>query len=69
MIREVKTYPLLRGVRGEPAINIKAIEDVLLIMSQLALDFPEISAAEFNPVLVNEDSALVADIRVVLNPA
>ncbi len=69
MVREVKTYPLLRGVRGEPAVNFKAIEDVLLIMSQLALDFPEISAAEFNPVLVNEESALVADIRVVLNPA
>lgn len=67
MIREIKSYPLLRGVRGEPAVNFKALEDVLLIMSQLALDFPQIQEAEFNPVLVSPQEALVADVRVALS--
>ncbi len=39
----------------------------MLIMSQLALDFPEIEEAEFNPVLVSPREALVADVRVVLS--
>ncbi len=67
MIREIKSFPLLRGVRGEPPVNFKAIEDVLLIMSQLSLDFPEIEEAEFNPVLVSPREALVADVRVALS--
>ncbi len=66
MVREIKTYPLLRGVRGERAVDFKAIEDVLLTMSQLAMDFPEIMEAEFNPVLVNPDGAVVADVRVTV---
>jgi acetyltransferase len=66
MVREIRSFPLLRGVRGEPPVNFKAIEEILLIMSQMALDFPEIQEADFNPVLVNQDRALVADVRLTL---
>ncbi len=66
MIREIRAYPILAGMRGQKPINFNALEDILLIMSQLALDFPIIEEAEFNPVLVNNKSALVADIRVIL---
>ncbi|NJB68464.1 acetyltransferase [Desulfobaculum xiamenense] len=66
MIREIRSYPLLRGVRGEPPVDFKAIEDILLTMSQLALDFPDIYEAEFNPILVSHDGATVADVRVTL---
>lgn len=68
MIREIKSYPVLRGVRGEKPVNFEALEEIILIMSQLALDFPEIDEAEFNPVLVNPDGAVVADVRVILAP-
>lgn len=68
MIREIKSFPLLRGVRGETSVNFTALEDILLIMSQLSLDFPEIDEAEFNPVLVNDEGAWVADVRVILAP-
>ncbi len=66
MIRDIKSYPLLRGVRGEPPVAFKAIEDILLTMSQMAQDFPEIYEAEFNPILVNHEGAVVADVRVTL---
>ena len=36
-------------------------------MSELALDFPEIHEAEFNPVLVNAEKAVVADVRITLS--
>lgn len=68
MIRDIKSFPLLQGVRGEPSVNFTALEDILLIMSQLSLDFPDIYEAEFNPVLVNSEGAWVADVRVILSP-
>ncbi len=67
MIREIKTYMLLKGVRGEAAVNFNALEHILLAMSQLAIDFPEIYEAEFNPVLVNDKQAIVADVRMTLS--
>jgi len=66
MIREVKSYMLLKGFRGEPAINFQVLENILLTMSQLSMDFPEIFEAEFNPVLVNNERAIVADVRMTL---
>lgn len=66
MIREIKSYHLLQGMRGEESVDLKAIEDIILTMSQLALDFPEVYEAEFNPVLVSPQGALVADVRLTL---
>lgn len=66
IIREIKSYMLLKGVRGEEPVNFEAIEDILLSMSQLALDLPEVWEAEFNPVLVNARRAVVADVRMTL---
>jgi len=67
MIREVRSYMLLKGFRGEPAVNFQALERIILTMSGLATDFPEIYEAEFNPVLVNEQGAIVADVRLSLS--
>ncbi len=66
IIREIRSYMLLKGVRGERSVNFAAIEHILLTMSQLAMDFPEIYEAECNPVLVNKDKAVVADVRISL---
>jgi len=68
MIREVKAYPLLRGVRGEPAADINALINGLLGLAQLALDFPEILEAEINPFLVKSDQngAVAVDARLTI---
>ena len=66
MIRSIRSYLLLKGVRGDPSVNFRALEDVLLALSALAQDFPQVYEAEFNPVLVNAERALVADVRMTL---
>ncbi len=61
MIRETKSFPLLRGVRGEPEADIDAIEKSLLVLSQMASDFPQIIEADINPLLVrNRGEGVVA---------
>jgi acetyl coenzyme A synthetase (ADP forming)-like protein len=68
MIREVKTFPLLRGVRGEAEADIEAIEKSLLILSQMALDFPQIIEADINPLLVKKrgEGVVAIDARFTI---
>ena len=66
MVREIKSYPILRGVRGEPPVDFRAIEDVLLTLSQIAVDFPEIEECDFNPIMAYPGGALVVDARFTL---
>ncbi|QGY40474.1 CoA-binding protein [Pseudodesulfovibrio cashew] len=66
IVREIRSYMLLKGLKGEPPVNFAALEDIILTMSQLALDFPQVLEAEFNPVLVNNERAIVADVRMTL---
>ncbi len=66
MIREIKAYPILRGVRFGSAVNLGALEDILLMVSQMASDLPEIQEAEFNPVLAGPDGAVVANMRMTV---
>ncbi len=67
IVREIKSYMLLKGLKGEPPVNFTALEDIILTMSQLAIDLPQVWEAEFNPVLVNHERAIVADVRMTLH--
>ena len=53
MIREIRTYPLLTGVRGRPKADVAALAGAIVALSRLALDFrDEVDEIEFNPLMV-----------------
>jgi acetyltransferase len=52
MIRQIRGYPLLEGVRGEAPIDLKALAEVLQRFSQLVEDLPQVAEIEINPFLV-----------------
>ncbi len=66
MIEEIKTIKLLKGVRGEKPSDIKAIVDVLLKISQLVTDFPEILEMDINPLFVKQEGmgCVAGDVRI-----
>ena len=68
MLSEIRGFPLLRGVRGEPPSDMDAIVDVILRLSQLVTDFPEIVEIDINPLMVFEQGkgALGIDMRLIL---
>jgi len=68
MITETRAGRLLTGFRGQPPADLDAVVDVILRLSQLVLDFPQIEEAEVNPLLVFEagQGALALDGRVIL---
>lgn len=69
MIESVKSSQLLRGYRGSPPGDIDALTEVLLRVSQLAVDFPVIETLEMNPVLVRPagEGVSVLDVRAKLS--
>ncbi|MBK9711841.1 MAG: acetate--CoA ligase [Kouleothrix sp.] len=67
-VREIRTFPLLRGVRGDQPADIAAAEEVVLRVSQLVTDFPEIVEMDINPLVVHNqgEGAIVLDARIIL---
>jgi acetyltransferase len=67
-IRSIRTYPLLRGVRGEPPADLAALEDIVLRVAQLVEEFPEIVEMDINPLMLYPDGegAMVVDARIIL---
>jgi len=59
-----KAGRLVAGFRGAPAADAAALADVLLRLSQLADDFPELAELDLNPVIALPDRAVVVDARV-----
>ncbi len=67
MIQEVKASPLLQGLRGTKPADREALTDLLLKISQIAQENPEIAEMDLNPVLVYEKGLMVVDVRVLLH--
>ena len=68
MVEEVRSYAILRGLRGERPSDIAAITDGLMRMSQLVTEFPEIVEMDINPYVVREKGmgAVAIDARITL---
>jgi acyl-CoA synthetase (NDP forming)/GNAT superfamily N-acetyltransferase len=68
LINAVRSAPLLHGHRGSPAADLAALRDVLLRVSRLTEDLPEITELDLNPVIAGPDSAVVVDARIRVAP-
>jgi len=68
MIGEIRAINLLKGTRGEKPSDINSIIEVLLKVSQLVTDFPEITEMDINPLFVKEEGkgSIAGDVRVVI---
>ena len=55
---------LLSGFRGAAPSDLEAVEDLLLRISQLAEDLPEVAELDLNPVIAGPDGCVVVDARV-----
>ena len=64
MVRELATFPLLEGYRGAPRADVAALEEVILRVSTMVDERPEIAELDCNPVIVGPDGAVIVDARV-----
>jgi acetyltransferase len=67
MLRSLRIYPLLKGYRGSKPKNIEKLIEVLIRLSYLAADYPEIEELDINPIIVGPEKVIVLDARIVLD--
>lgn len=69
MVREIRAFKVLTGVRGNPPSDINSIEDTIMRLSTMVCDHPQISELDMNPIIVHADGkgCSVADSRMVLH--
>lgn len=67
LISQTKVAKLLDKFRGMPATNLSAIENVLLRVSEMIGEFPQIKEMDINPLVVNENEAVALDARIVID--
>lgn len=66
MIQEIKGYPILTGIRGQKASDVTALENILLQVSKLVMDYPVINQLDLNPVFSYPKGAKCVDARIIL---
>lgn len=66
IVREIKGFPVLEGVRGQSPADVAALESMILQVSSFVEEHPEIAELDLNPVLAYPDGAIAVDARVVL---
>jgi len=71
MVASVRAFPLLTGVRGEPPGDLEALYEAIERISQLAVERPEVSELDVNPLIVRGagHGVCAVDARVVLAPS
>jgi len=68
LISSIRSAPLLYGHRGAPAADLAALRDVLMRVSRLADDLPEITELDLNPVIARPDGVVAVDARIKIAP-
>ena len=66
MIEQTRVYEALQGVRGRKAIDLTALEELLVRFSQLVVEQPWIREIDINPLLASPQRLLALDARVVV---
>lgn len=66
MITETKSFPILKGVRGSLPMDLKALQKLLLICSEVIESYPDIEEMDLNPVILYESGLCVVDARIIL---
>ena len=66
MIKEIKGYPLLQGYRGKEPANISVLVEIILKISKLIEENPQIKELELNPIFAYRNKAVAVDARIIL---
>lgn len=67
MIEQLKIFPLLKGYRGSLPVDIEKLIEIIIRLSYLATDFPEIKELDINPLLASSEGIVALDARILID--
>jgi acyl-CoA synthetase (NDP forming) len=68
LIRSVRAAPRLLGQRGAPATDLETLRKLLLRVSRLADDLPEVTELDLSPVIARPHGVFAMDARIKVTP-
>ncbi len=68
-MEETRIFRVFNGYMDIKPLDIELLEEILIRISRLVTDFPEIKSVDINPVQVRDGKITAADGRVILEPA
>jgi acetyltransferase len=68
-MKKTKIYTLIKGFKNHPPADLPRLEEILIRLSQLVTDFPEIEEIDINPMIVTSNDAYARNPRILLSPA
>lgn len=69
IMEETKAFQILKGFRHQAPADIIRLEEMLIRVSQLVTDFPQIEELDINPIFVRGKEIVAVDARVILKPS
>ena len=67
IVREIKGFPLLDGARGREKADLDSLENLILKVSNLVDENPQIAELDLNPIFAYSDGVVAVDAHVVLD--
>jgi acetyltransferase len=67
MLESLRLWPILQGYRGQPAVQLGRLVEVMIRFACLITDYPEIREFEINPLLVTTEGVIALDAAVILD--
>jgi len=64
MMKDIRGYPLLQGIRGQEPVNLDLLIDLMMKLSKLMMDRTDISEVDLNPVRIDNNKAIVLDVKI-----
>jgi len=66
MIESIRSYPILTGIRGESPRDVESLCGLILKVSELCEELPELTELDLNPVFVYEKGYAIVDARMLV---
>ncbi len=67
LMEETRVYRMLQGFRGKQPADLRQLEQILVGLSRMIIDFPEILEMDINPLAVSQGKAVALDARILLD--
>ncbi|MBN2383829.1 GNAT family N-acetyltransferase [bacterium] len=67
MLESLKSWPILKGYRGRPGIDLDRMVEILVRFSYLVADYPEIQELDINPLIVAGSDLFALDARIIID--
>ena len=66
LMEETRVYGMLGGYKGRPPADLRKLEEIIVVFSNLIVDFPEIAEMDINPIAVSGGKPYALDSRIIL---